>query len=97
MNTHDIEILDELLTEANKSKKTLRVHFVDDEVYDLTGFAICQDIEEEYPHCTAVTVHPVKVPEQKLKFLLSSAAMIFHFDEIIEVRESTTDKLLFKL
>ena len=90
-----IETLVELLSDADEIKRTLRLYFFDDEVYDLTGFVVGQDTGEEYPHCTAVHVHPVRVPEHKLKHFSSDTAMFFLLNEIMEVRDAATEKLLF--
>ena len=96
MNPEAVERLVELLSNADETKRLLRLRFVDDEVYDLMGFAVCQDLGEEYPHCTAVVVYPVRAPEHKLKHLSSDVAMLFRLNEIIEVQGAVTKELLFK-
>lgn len=96
MNKEDIDILEELLTSADKSGQVLRVRFIDNEVYDLTGFAIGQDFGEDYPHCCSPVVEPINVAEEKHKLFSADVAMMFHLSDVAEVREMETGKLLFK-
>lgn len=96
MNKQKVDELEKMLLEADEQNKTLRVQFVEMEVYDLTGFAVCRDFGEEYPHCTAVNVRPVNTSENKRNTFLGNEAMLFDLDDVVEIREPASNICLFR-
>ncbi len=96
MKTEEVEKLEELLSDADEIKQVLRVHFVDHEVYDLTGFFIGQDFDEDYPHCYTTVIEAINTTEKGRKVFSAGVAMMLHLNDIVEVRDAATEKLLFK-
>ncbi len=96
MTAKTVATLYELFVNADETKQMLRVDFVGGETYNLIGFAVCQDIGEEYPHCTAISVRPIEASAEKMKRPSTDTAMFFHLNDVAEVHETLTGKLLFK-
>ena len=81
-----MEQLESRLEEARDSDEILCVHFVDGDVWDLRGFVVNQDQDEESPHCSATVVRAVVVPEKKLKFFPPASAMMFNLKDVESVK-----------
>lgn len=94
MNPNQVEEIDDLL--FDQSANVLRVIFTDGEIYDLTGFAVGQNWDEDFPHCSADVVQTVNFSPGKHPFA-SGKGMFFHFNEIQEVRDEATNQTLFRL
>ena len=93
MNTQDSETLEALLSEH--SNAVLHVHFVDGEVYDLTGFHVFLEADGKYEECWADVVCHVQVPAKKTNWF-ADAGMSFKLNEVLEVSDTATGESLFR-
>lgn len=92
MNTKNSEILEDLFGEH--SDAVLRVHFVDNEVYELTKFYVFQENDGEYEECWADVVRSVRMPQLKMKSF-ENVGMSFQLRDVLKVEDVVSGRSLF--
>ena len=93
MDAEKLEELENLL--LSEDTESLHVLFVDDESYELSLFSVAQDADEEFPHCTAIVIRPINIPEHKRKFFNPDSGMMFSLNDVTEVRDAKTNERIF--
>jgi len=89
-----LEALENLLDTAENS--ILRVRFNNGDIFDLRYFAVAQDLDEDLPHCSAMIVKLVHYPDDVYpKLHKEGNGLFFMLNEVVEVRDAESGKVLF--